>query len=81
MKKFKLYLPKEKDWDVECMRYQHIFRSIRIDNTSAEVRVYIEGLEFYLSDSPHPLPYATINGKKKSMENLFTEAIGEKKLS
>tara|TARA_Y100000590_G_C15131505_1_gene792672 strand:+ start:116 stop:361 length:246 start_codon:yes stop_codon:yes gene_type:complete len=78
MKSYKLYLPKEKLWDAICLRYQHIFKSL--DIVENEVRVYIEGTDFYESDAPHPLPYATINGKKKSMDNLFTEAIGEKEL-
>ena len=37
------------------MRYQHIFNTI--DTTENEVRVYIEGQDFYESDAPHPLPY------------------------
>ena len=36
--------------------------------------------DFYESEAPHPLPYATLDGKKKSMDNLFKEAIGEKKV-
>ena len=56
---------------------EHIFKSI--DNVNNEVRIYVEGQEFYTPDAKHPLPYATIDGKKKSMENLFKEAIGEKK--
>jgi len=56
---------------------EHIFKSI--DNEKNEVRIYIEGSDFYASDAKHPLPYATIDGKKKSMDNLFTEALGEKK--
>ena len=62
-------------YDVDCLRLQHIFKSI--DTLENEVRVYIEGQDFYESEAPHPLPYATLDGKKKSMENLFKEAIGE----
>jgi len=76
MKSFKLYLPKKRYQEVDSMRLQHIFNSI--DNTENEVRVYIEGQDFFESDAPHPLPYATLDGKKKSYENLYTEAIGEK---
>ena len=57
---------------------EHIFKSI--DNVNNEVRIYVEGSDFYLNESKHPLPYATIDGKKKSMDNLFKEAIGEKKV-
>jgi hypothetical protein len=78
MSVFKLYLPRERDWDAKCMRYQHIFKSLDIQEN--EIRIYIEGQDFILSQAPHELPYATLDGKKKSMENLFTEAIGEKKL-
>ena len=42
-------------------------------------RIYIEGLDFYESESKHPLPFATINGKKKTMENFWEEILGEKK--
>ena len=56
---------------------EHIFKSI--DNVNNEVRIYVEGQDFYTPDAKHPLPYATIDGKKKSMDNLFKEAIGEKK--
>jgi hypothetical protein len=80
VKSFKLYLPNPKytKWDVDCLRMEHIFKSI--DNVNNEVRIYIEGSDFYLNESKHPLPYATIDGKKKSMDNLFKEAIGEKKV-
>ena len=55
---------------------EHIFKSI--DNVNNEVRIYVEGQDFHTPDAKHPLPYATIDGKKKSMDNLFKEAIGEK---
>ena len=79
MKSFKLYLPNPRyvKYDVDCLRMEHIFKSI--DNVNNEVRIYVEGQDFYTSDAKHPLPYATIDGKKKSMDNLFKEAIGEKK--
>ena len=76
MRSYKLYLPKKRYQDVESMRYQHIFNTI--DTTENEVRVYIEGQDFYESEASHPLPYATLDGKKKSMDNLFKEAIGDK---
>ena len=80
MRSFKLYLPNPRyvKYDVDCLRLQHIFKSI--DTLENEVRVYIEGQDFYESEAPHPLPYATLDGKKKSMDNLFKEAIGEKKV-
>ena len=77
MRSFKLYLPKRRYQEVDSMRLLHIFNSIDISEN--EVRVYIEGQDFYESDAPHPLPYATIDGKKKSMDNLWKHAIGEDK--
>jgi len=77
MKVYKLYLPRERRQEVDSMRLKHIFNSI--DITENEVRVYIEGQDFYESDAPHPLPYATIDGKKKTLENLWKHAIGEEK--
>ena len=76
MRSFKLYLPKRRYQEVDSMRLLHIFKSIDISEN--EVRVYIEGQDFFESDAPHPLPYATLDGKKKSYENLYNEAIGEK---
>ena len=73
---FHLYLPPEEYQDVISERYKHIFRSL--DRTKNEVRVYVKGLDFWEHD--HDLPFATLNGKKKSFENLWKEAIGEKKL-
>ena len=75
-KSFHLYLPPEEYQDVISERYKHIFHSI--DHTENEVRVYIKGLDFWEHD--YDLPYATLNGKKKSFDNLWTEAIGEKKI-
>ena len=71
---FHLYLPPEEYQDVLSERYKHIFRSI--DKTQNEVRVYVKGLDFWEHD--YDLPFATLNGKKKSFENLWKEAIGEK---
>ena len=45
-----------------------------VDNKNIPInerRIYIEGLDFYESESKHPLPFATINGKKKTMENFW----------
>ena len=73
---FHLYLPPEEYQDVLSERYNHIFRSI--DKTQNEVRIYVKGLDFWEHD--YDLPFATLNGKKKSFENLWKEAIGEKKI-
>jgi len=80
MKSFKLYLPKQEDWCVESIRLQQVFKQIPLDGQPNEVRIYIEGSDFNKLDAPHPLPYATINGKKKSMDNLWKEVIGDKEL-
>ena len=75
-KSFHLYLPPDEYQDVISERYKHIFRSI--DHTKNEVRIYIKGQDFWQHD--YDLPYATLNGKKKSCDNLWTEAIGDKKI-
>ena len=80
VKLFKLYLPKQEDWCVDSIRLQQIFNQIPLDGQPNEVRIYIEGSDFNKLDSPHQLPYATINGKKKSMDNLWKEVIGDKEL-
>jgi len=79
----KLYLPREDKQCVESMRWKHMFLSIPlVDDKNIPInerRIYIEGLDFYESESKHPLPFATINGKKKTMENFWNEILGEKK--
>ena len=75
-KSFHLYLPPDEYQDAISERYKHIFRSI--DHTKNEVRIYIKGQDFWQHD--YDLPYATLNGKKKSFDNLWTEAIGDKKI-
>ena len=72
-----LYLPPEEYQDVLSERYKHVFRSI--NHTKNEVRIYTKGQDFWQHD--HDLPFATLNGKKKSFDNLWKEAIGEKKLN
>ena len=83
----KLYLPREENQEVDSMRWLHMFKSIEIwedeENhipNGNERRIYIEGLDFYENEAKYPLPYATLNGKKKTMENFYEEVLGEKLL-
>ena len=82
----KLYLPNPKyvKYEVDSMRWEHVFKSIPLLDeegvpTGNEVRIYIEGQDFYESEAPHPLPYATLNGKKKSFDNFWKEMLGEER--
>ena len=73
MRTYKLYLPSEDKQDVICARGEHLFRMI--DREFQEVRVYTAGLDFSESDAKHPLPYAVLDGKKKSFESLWDKII------
>ena len=73
MKQFKLYLPHEKDNNVKCERWKHLF--VKIDSIHNEVRVYISGIEFSEKDAKYPLPYAVIDGKRISFEHLYKKVI------
>ena len=67
---YKLYLPAEWEQDVYCERYEHMINTI--DRVENEVRVYVCGLDFTYKDIPQEssLPFVTIDGKRKSYENL-----------
>jgi len=86
MNKFRLYLPQAQDQDVHCERWKHLFK--QIDVVYNEVRIYEQGLDFTVADTPynkvtgapHELPYATWNGKKKAFDNLWVTVLGEKEI-
>tara|TARA_B100000929_G_scaffold271008_1_gene241600 strand:+ start:627 stop:926 length:300 start_codon:yes stop_codon:yes gene_type:complete len=75
MRLYKLYLPAEKDQDIICQRWIHLFGEI--DVQYQDVRIYVAGADFRLIDAKHPLPYAVMidhgetKGKKKSFENMY----------
>jgi hypothetical protein len=75
VRKFFLYLPPEKDQDVICERYKHLFKSI--PRQYNEVRIYTQGIEFSLKEAKYDLPYGVMveegetQGKKKSFESLW----------
>ena len=75
MRQYKLYLPTEKDQDIICQRWIHLFA--QIDVQYQDVRIEIAGLDFQKIDAKHPLPYAVMidhgetKGKKKSYENMY----------
>lgn len=64
-----LYLPKESDQDVTCLRWKHLFGMI--DREYQTVRIYTAGYEFHMDEAKYPLPYAVYNGKKRSFEYLY----------
>ena len=75
MRLYKLYLPAEKDQDIICQRWIHLFG--QIDVQYQDVRIYVAGADFQKIDAKHPLPYAVMidhgetKGKKKSFENMY----------
>ena len=69
MREYKLYLPHPSEQTVQCERWIHLFK--QIDREYQEVRVYIAGLDFSEKDAKYPLPYAVLDGKKKSFESLW----------
>jgi len=69
MKKFRLYLNPPHKQSVQDRRWEHLFKNI--DREFQEVRTLVAGLDFYQPEAKHPLPYATLDGKKKSFENLY----------
>ena len=70
------YLFNEAQQGVQDMRIQHMLKTL--DPKEHEVRIFILGQDFHQSDVEHPLPFATLDGKKKSFDNLWNEVIGEK---
>ncbi len=69
MRQYKLYLPSESEQDVICQRWKHLFNMI--DRENQEVRLYTAPFDFDESDAKYPLPYATLNGEKRSFDSLW----------
>lgn len=69
MKTYRLYLNPPHKQTVVDRRWEHLFKNI--DRMYQEVRVLTAGLDFYQPEAKHPLPYATLDGKKKSFENIY----------
>jgi hypothetical protein len=70
------YVHNEAQQGVEDMRIRHMLKTL--DPKKHDVRVYVLGQDFHNSDVEHKLPFATLDGKKKSFDNLWKEVIGEK---
>ena len=68
MKEYKLYLPTPANQDIICERWKHLFN--KIDREFQEVRILTAGFDFPYS-TLDALPYATMDGKKKTYENLY----------
>ena len=75
MREFIAYLNKEEDRDVDELRMVHLLKTV--DITKDGVRFKILGQDFFKSDIDGELPYVIMNGKKKSMVNLWKEITGE----
>lgn len=77
MKQYIAYLNKEIDQGVEDDRIKHML--LTLDIQLNEVRFKELHLDFTLEDTNgRELPYATINGKPKSFDNLWKDVIGDK---
>lgn len=79
MRRIYLYLPPEKDQDVICERWKHLFKMI--DRMTCEVRVYEAGLDFAKADAKYDLPYAvdcppnSDKFKRQSFESMWKKFI------
>jgi hypothetical protein len=74
-REFIAYLNKEEDRDVDELRIIHLLKTV--DITKDGVRFKVLGQDFFKSDIDGELPYVIMNGKKKSMANLWKEITGE----
>jgi len=77
-KEFLAYIHNEDQQGVEDMRIIHMLKTL--DDSLHTVRFYTLGLDFHHSDFEYQVPFVTMDGKKKSFDNLWKEVIGEKKL-
>jgi len=75
MREFIAYLNKEEDRDVDELRMVHLLKTV--DITKDGVRFKVLGQDFFKSDIDGELPYVIMNGKKKSMSNLWKAITGE----
>ena len=78
MKRFKLYLPTPDNQDIICERWKHLFN--QIDREYQEVRILVSGVDFPYA-TLDALPYATLDGKKKSYESLYNKIMVESGLA
>ena len=70
------YVFNEAQQGVEDMRIIHMLKTL--NPKEHDVRIYVLGQDFHKVDVEHELPFATLDGKKKSFDNLWNEVIGEK---
>jgi hypothetical protein len=77
MSEYIAYLNKEIEQTIEDDRIRHMLLSLNIQLN--EVRFKELHLDFTLEETEgRKLPYATIDGKPKSYENLWKDIIGDK---
>lgn len=69
MKQIKLYIDTKDDLNAEGYRWLHLVDSI--DRFYNDVRIYVKNIDIPPEDLEYPLPYLTINGKRKSFENAW----------
>ena len=78
MREFLAYLYPENQQGVEDIRIIQMLKTL--DHEVDTVRFYIQGTDFQKNDVEHTIPFVTLNGKKKSFENLWKEVIGDKEI-
>jgi len=78
MREFIAYLLPEDQQGAQDWRIISMLESLDIvDNT---IRYKLQGIDFTKTEVEHEVPFVTLNGKKKSFDNLWKEVVGEKKL-
>tara|TARA_B100000497_G_C7267605_1_gene188088 strand:- start:72 stop:317 length:246 start_codon:yes stop_codon:yes gene_type:complete len=77
MREFIAYLLPEDQQGAQDWRIISMLESLDIvDNT---IRYKLQGIDFTKTEVEHEVPFVTLNGKKKSFDNLWKEVVGEKK--
>lgn len=77
MREFIAYLLPEDQQGAQDWRIISMLESLDIvDNT---IRYKLQGIDFKKAEVEHEVPFVTLNGKKKSFDNLWKEVVGEKK--
>ena len=78
MREFVAYLLPEDQQGAEDWRIVSMLETLDIIDNA--VRYKIQGVDFAKAEVEHKVPFVTLNGKKKSFDNLWKEVVVEKKL-
>ena len=78
MREFVAYLLPEDQQGAEDWRIVSMLETLDIVDNA--IRYKLQGIDFKKTEVEHKVPFVTLNGKKKSFDNLWKEVVGEKKL-